>query len=214
MHRSISNALTIVVVAVVLVIGGSAIYSVNTLAQSSGTSSSLPTSNSGIPATVTSCSPSPCSSSPDSERMTTINGSTFVVINGTDTESVTCVVPVPPPQGYYLQVVTDSGSPLSGLAISVQSAPNASCNQSDVHLTGKSETTNSSGWIFVQGWLYYLVFTYSGRTYNFTLQSDPMAWTLATINVPSGMLTSHICGLGGGSLTSNCQTGSTTTVSS
>ena len=41
--------------------------------------------------------------------MTTINGSTFAVINGTTTESVICEILVPQPQGIYLRVTNDSG---------------------------------------------------------------------------------------------------------
>jgi len=138
--------------------------------------------------------------------ITSIQTTTVTTVSNTSqtNTTTTCVVAVPPPQGIYLRLINDGGSPIAGLRVTVQSTPNASCNPNDVHLTNSVAVTNSSGWIMFQGWLYYFVFTYSGGTYNFTVPSDPMAWTIATISVPSGTLTTEICGLGGGGLNSAC----------
>ncbi len=71
-----------------------------------------------------------------SERFTTINGSTFVIINNSTTESVSCVVPVPPPQGIYLRVIADgAGTPVSGLRVTTQSTEAASCDRKNALLT-------------------------------------------------------------------------------
>src|SRR5207249_8609132 len=101
---------------------------------------------------TTSCSPNPCSSI--SERFTTINGSTFVIINNSTTERVSCVVLVPPTEGIYLRVITDgAGAPVSGLRVTTQSTEAASCDPNTgrllrpVHLTNSVEITNTSGWI-------------------------------------------------------------------
>jgi hypothetical protein len=128
--------------------------------------------------------------------------------------STTCVVAVPPPQGVYIRVVNDSGTPVTGLPITIQSTPSAPCNGSPPDLTNSVIETNSSGWILFQGgFFYYSVFNYSGETFNFTLPSDPMAWTIATIRIPSGNLTSQICGLGGANDTTYCQASQTAVVS-
>ena len=157
---------------------------------------------------ITSCSPNPCSSI--SERFTTINGSTFVIINNSTTERLSCVVLVPPTEGIYLRVITDAaGTPVSGLHVTTQSEETASCDRNNVHLTNSVEITNSSGWIlFQRGYLWYFVFTYSGQTYNFTVPSGPLSWSVATISVPSGKVSTEICGLGGGS-PSSCEAAST-----
>ncbi|MDA4123190.1 MAG: hypothetical protein OK456_08440 [Thaumarchaeota archaeon] len=143
----------------------------------------------------------------------TRTSTTTVTASQTNATTTICSVAVPPPQGIYLRVVNDSGSPIAGLPVIVQSTANASCSPKDVHLTDSIAVTNSSGWILFQGWLYYFVFAYSGSTYNFTVGGDPMAWTVATISVPSGSLTTEICGLGGGTLNSSCSNQSTTLVS-
>jgi len=134
------------------------------------------------------------------------------VSNTNQTSTTTCVVAVPPPQGIYLRLINDGGSPIAGSQVTVQSTSSAHCYTNDVHPTNSVAVTNSSGWILFQGWLYYFVFTYSGGTYNFTVPSDPMAWTIATISVPSGTLTSEICGLGGGGLNSSCSIQTTTSI--
>jgi len=153
-------------------------------------------------------------SSSISERFTTINGSTFVIINNSTTESVSCVVLVPPPHGIYLRVNADgAGTPVSGLRVTTQSTEAASCDRKNVLLTNSIAVTNSSGWIlFREGYPWYFVFTYSGHTYNFTVPSGPLSWSVATISVPSGKLSTEICGLGGGSLNSSCEAASTTNV--
>ena len=169
--------------------------------------------NSG-PVTYTGCSGNPCS--PISERFTTINGSTFVIISNSTTVSVACIVQVPPPQGIYLRVITDAaGTPVSGLKVTSQFEANASCDRNTgrllrpVHLTNSVEITNSSGWIlFHQGYLWYFVLTYSGQVYNFTVPSGPLSWSVATISVPSGKISTEICGLGGGS-PGSCEAAST-----
>jgi hypothetical protein len=131
----------------------------------------------------------------------------------TSTTTTTCTVAVPPPQGIYLRVVTDDGMPVSGLPVTSQYEGNASCDRSAAILSSSVAVTNSSGWMLSQaGYPWDFVFSYSGHTYNFTVNSDPMAWTFATIAVPSGILTTHICGLGGGSPNSYCQPAVTTTV--
>jgi hypothetical protein len=127
--------------------------------------------------------------------------------------STVCSVAAPPPQGIYLRLVSGSGSPIAGYEVTIQYALAASCNPSGAHLYSSVAVTNSSGWILFQGWLYYFVFVYSGGTYNFTVPTDPMAWTVGTISLPSGTLTTRICGLGGGALNSSCQNSATTTVS-
>lgn len=163
--------------------------------------------------TYTVCSPNPCPSL--SERFTTINGTTFVIINNSTTVTIICVVQVPPPQGIYLRVVTDNlGKPVSGLRVTTQFEETASCDRNNVRLNNSIAVTNSSGWIlFQQGFLWYFVFTYSGHTYNFTVPSSPLSWTIASISVPSGKLSTEICGLGGGSPNSSCQAVTTTSVS-
>ena len=150
------------------------------------------------------------------EQFTTISGSTFVIINGTTTEKVVCTVAVPPPQGIYLRVVTDAeGRPISGLQVTTGYEANASCDSHNANLTTSVAVTNSSGWmLFQRGYPWYFAFTYSGHTYNFTINSDPMAWSSATISVPSGKLTTQICGLGGGSPNSTCQPAVTATIGS
>jgi hypothetical protein len=49
---------------------------------------------------------------------------------------------------------------------------------------------------------------YSGLSYSFSVPAPPMAWTVASISLPSGELSSEVCGLGGGgsNLTSHCDT--------
>ena len=146
-------------------------------------------------------------------RTTTMIAVSYVTQSDSQTNSnALCIVTVPPPQGIYLRLTEDSGSPIAGLHVTVQSTPSASCDSKDVHLTNSLKVTNSSGWIVFQGWLYYFVFTHSGGTYNFTVPSSPMAWTIATISVPSGTLTTEICGLGGGGPHSSCSTWTTTSV--
>src|SRR2546426_11053753 len=161
---------------------------------------------------ATSCSPNPCSSI--SGRVTTINGSTFVIINNSTTERVSCVVLVPPTEGIYLRVITDgAGAPVSGLQVTTQSTEAASCARHNVRLTDSVAVTNSSGWIlFREGYPWYFVFTYSGHTYNFTVLSGPLSSSVAAISVLSGKLSTEICGLGGGSLNSSCEAASTTNV--
>ncbi len=150
------------------------------------------------------------------EQFTTISGSTFVIINGTTTERVACTVEVPPPQGIYLRVVTDAeGGPISGLQVTTRYEENASCDPHNANLATSIAVTNSSGWILFQGgYPWYFAFTYSGHTYNFTINSSPMAWSFVTISVPSGKLTTQICGLGGGSPNSTCQPTVTATIDS
>jgi len=131
----------------------------------------------------------------------------------TSTTTTTCIVAVPPPQGIYLRVVTDGGMPVSGLPVTSQYEGNASCDRNAAILSSSAAVTNSSGWMLFQaGYPWDFVFSYSGHTYNFTINSDPMAWTFATIAVPSGILATHICGLGGGSPNAYCQAAVTTTV--
>jgi uncharacterized membrane protein YtjA (UPF0391 family) len=140
-----------------------------------------------------------------------------VTAQGSSTTSsamnTTCVAAVPPPQGIYLKVVTDGGTPVSGLNVTSQYEVNASCDRNEATLTSSFAVTNSSGWMLFQaGYPWYFVFSYSGHTYNFTVNSDPVAWTLATIALPSGSLATQICGLGGGNPTTYCQPTVTTTV--
>lgn len=127
--------------------------------------------------------------------------------------NASCTITVPPPQGVYLRVVSDGGAPVSGLSVTSQYEVNASCGPNGANLTSSVVATNSSGWMLFQaGYPWFFVFSYSGQTYNFTVNSDPMAWTFATIAVPSGNLTTQICGLGGGSPATSCQTPLTSTV--
>ena len=148
---------------------------------------------------------------------TTISNNTASTVTTRSSRSITtvCTVAVPPPQGIYLRVITDdTGTPVSGLQVIIQSEEAASCDRNNVQLTNSVAVTNSSGWImFRQGFPWYFVFTYSSYTYNFTVPSSPMSWSVDTISVPSGKLSTEICGLGGGSLNSSCETASTTTVS-
>ncbi len=145
----------------------------------------------------------------------TTTSMTTVIRSQTNSTITSCVVAVPPPQGMYLRLVSDSGSPLAGYQVTIQYTPQAYCNPNPggVHVYTMVAATNSSGWILFQGWLYDFVFIYSGSTYNFTVPGDPMAWTIGTISLPSGTLTTRICGLGGGSLSSTCQNSATTTIS-
>lgn len=127
--------------------------------------------------------------------------------------NASCSVAVPPPHGIYLRVVSDSGSLVSGLNVTSEYEANASCGPNWPSLTSSVVATNSTGWMLFQaGYPWFFVFTYSGQTYNFTVSSDPMAWTIATIAVPSGNLTTQICGLGGGSPATYCQPGVDSTV--
>ena len=226
---------TILIVAIITIIAVGGAYLASTLPTSSSSSYSVTAGNnssnqstittnsssstetcssiSGGPVVCTSCSPSPCPPPRDTEQMTTINGSTFVVINGTTTESVVCEIAVPPPQGIYLRLVNDSGSPISGVQIADKGTTYVGCMTEP--LTGSFSRTNSSGWAFFAGHLgsYVLSFNYSGTGYNFTVPATPMAWTVVYLRLPSGNLITEICGLGGGNLTSSCQAGVTTTVS-
>ncbi len=147
---------------------------------------------------------------------TSLLTTTVTTTRSTSQANITaCSVAVPPPQGIYLRVVNDSGSPVSGLPVIVQSTANTFCGPGHAPPpTDSIADTNSSGWLLFQGWLYYFVFVYAGGTYNFTVGGDPMAWSVATINVPSGSLTTEICGLGGGAASSSCSNSSTTVVSS
>lgn len=131
------------------------------------------------------------------------------------TRTQTCTtIAVPPPQGFSIKLMNDSGSPIEGLQVTIVSAIAATCNPREIHLNNSYAVTNSSGWIFSQSSIYWnnFVFAYSGETYNFTIPSDPMAWSIATIRVTSGNMTTQICGLGGGSITSSCQSSQTTVV--
>ncbi len=152
-----------------------------------------------------------------SQKTVTETTTSITTITGSQTNATitSCVVAVPPPQGMYLRLVSDSGSPLAGYQVTIQYTPQAYCNPNPggVHVYTMVAATNSSGWILFQGWLYDFVFIYSGSTYNFTVPGDPMAWTVGTISLPSGTLTTRICGLGGGSLSSTCQNSATTTIS-
>ena len=100
------------------------------------------------------------------------------------------------PDGVYLRIITDSGSPVSGVNITgeaIVSINGQLCNEGQV-----IASTNSAGWASLGDYAgnYGLHFLHSGIIYNMTVGTRPVAMTLETFSVPSGNLTTQYCTMG------------------
>ena len=216
-QSAISHLATASLIALIVIIGSGSVYlSINTISSTRSSTAltganSCTTSSSGV-SECRSCSPSTCGPPQVAQQMTTINGSTYVIINGTATESIACVIPVPAPQGILLEIVNDSGTPISQLRVAEKGTAYQNC--APISMNETLAVTNSSGWALFAGHLVGTFFSvnYSGLMYNFTVPATPMAWTIAKLTLPSGMLFAQVCGLGGGAINSSCQAPSTATI--
>lgn len=121
---------------------------------------------------------------------TTVNSSS-VISTATTTTGVSCIV-AGYPDGIYLQVLTNSGSPISGLAVSGQAIYSV-CGQT--YSNSVATSTNSTGWAYLGSnpGYYYISFTYNGANYDLTIPSQPITMSIATYYVPSGNLTVSYC---------------------
>ena len=94
--------------------------------------------------------------------------------------------------GVLFRLVSDTGSPISGVQIKGQSV--VYCNTERQVQALPPATTNSSGWADMRdgnGGNYYLTFGYAGTSYNVMISVEPVALTLATLKLPSGILTTQ-----------------------
>lgn len=99
--------------------------------------------------------------------------------------------------GVLFRLVSDTGSPISGVQIKGQSV--VYCNTERQVQALPLATTNSSGWADMRdgnGGNYYLTFGYAGTSYNVMISVEPVALTLATLKLPSGILTTQDCAFG------------------
>ena len=172
--------------------------------RTSNVSSSMTTHSSSVsasPSTVTRtvCSQSICNSSSSS-----FNGYASTNTTSTNVSSICSLILAPPPQGVYLQLINDQGAPLPDLQV-VATGQNPDWCPPQPQYNETSGTTNSTGWAFFEDvYISSIGLNYSGTNYNFTIAALPMAWTIATLRIPGGILTVHICGLGGSDINSYC----------
>ncbi|MHB2035767.1 MAG: hypothetical protein ACYCPW_03375 [Nitrososphaerales archaeon] len=113
-------------------------------------------------------------------------------LTASTTANTTCIV-TGGPDGVYLRIVTDSGSPVSGVNITGEAIVSINwqlCNEGQV-----IASTNSTGWASLGDYAgnYGLHFLHSGTIYNMTVDTRPVAMTLDTFSVPSGNLSTQYC---------------------
>jgi hypothetical protein len=160
---------------------------------SSSVSGTLPTD------VGTSCSQNACNSSSSA-----FNGYVSNNTTSTNVSSICSVILAPPPQGVYLRLSNDQGAPLPGLQVEGK-GPNPDWCPPQARYNETSETTNSTGWALFQGaYISSIDLNYSGNDYNFTIYALAMSWTIATLTIPAGILSTHTCGLGGSNINSYC----------
>ncbi|MGI0092269.1 MAG: hypothetical protein ACREBS_11230 [Nitrososphaerales archaeon] len=99
------------------------------------------------------------------------------------------------PDGIFLQILGDSGKPISGSEVNGQTLYYVN-NQPCTNKVAAS--TNSTGWAYLGSSPgdYYVSFSYSGSGYNLTIPSRPVTETVAAYYVPSGNLTIKYCTYG------------------
>ena len=111
---------------------------------------------------------------------------TTTSIGGNKTYTV-CTDPNPPPRGVFLHILTDTGSPVSGVQVYNRGSIQVVCSPSE-ELNGTVSQTNSTGWAYFEGYFgsYVLSFNYSNFRYKFTLVGDMNAWTIVQLAFPRG----------------------------
>jgi len=136
--------------------------------------------------TVPSCSPGPCLSPSGNESFTTVNGTQFVVINGTTTEEVICTVMA---EGNLILTVLNSSNnkPIDGIPVgTTEVAPECQNSYSTINLT--KMFTNASGIVTLccDVGNYNFTITYLGATYSANATIEPERATCVVIDIPSG----------------------------
>jgi len=102
-----------------------------------------------------------------------------------------------PAWGVLVQVVTDSGEPISGVVMKGASIYYCAGGQPQVTDLGPS-TTNLTGWVSFtpeSSGDYNLFFSRNGTSYELIVPTAPLSVTYVAFHVPSGIMTSCIDGL-------------------
>ena len=98
------------------------------------------------------------------------------------------------PIGAGVQILSDGGSPISGVNVTAHVVGNQ-CGGFDV----STPLTNSSGWVKLPGkpGAYNLTFSYFGNQYNVGVPMYPVSLTVIRVQVPSGFWTVDVRTYGG-----------------